>query len=383
MRVSAIVVAAGSGRRAKMNPPKQYQRLGSIPVLAQTLNIFLLHPRIEHLTVVIAADHQSLFESIITPFLIGKVSIALGGNSRTASVMSGIQTLPHNLATNHVLIHDGVRPFVSQTLIDRVIDALEDHSAVVPAIPISDALWRIKGDQVHELVDRDQFARVQTPQGFELSTLLNAYKLCQESADDDAAVVAAAGFDVCRVRGQKGNMKLTSEQDFNQARQLLSPNPEFRSGIGFDVHQFGDGAYLTLCGVQINCGKSLLGHSDADVATHAITDAIYGAMAQGDIGRWFPPTEAKWKDVDSMTFLSHAASLATELGYTLCSVDCTIICELPRIAPHAEEMCTRISSQLEIDTGRVSIKGTTSEGLGFTGRGEGIAAMSSVLLSKS
>ncbi len=379
MQVSAIVVAAGSGTRAKMNPPKQFQMFGGVPVLAQTLKIFLSHPNIQHVTVVIAPDHQSHFENIISPFLTQPVSVAPGGDSRTASVMSGLKNLPPDVATTHVLIHDGVRPFVSPTLIDRVITALQDHVAVVPSLPISDALWRSDGQSVLELVERDGFARVQTPQGFKLATLLDAYRMCQDDADDDAAVVASAGFDVRQIRGHESNMKLTSVQDFEFAKQF-QPR-DVRSGVGFDVHQFGEGQSLTLCGVKISCGKSLVGHSDADVATHAITDALYGAMAQGDIGRWFPPSDPQWKGADSMMFLSHAGKLACDLGYAIQSIDCTIICETPRIAPHADDMRAQIASGLEIDIDRVSIKGTTSEQLGFTGRGEGIAAMSSAMLS--
>ncbi len=382
MRACAIVVGAGSGTRANMRPPKQYQKLDGEPVFARTLNAFLGHPEIHHVTAVIADEHEQLFRNTVQPHLNGSVSTAAGGHSRTRSVISGLNSLPRDCAT-HVLIHDGVRPFVSRSLVDRVLDALREHAAVVPGIEIADALWRTDNFMAAEPVNRDGIMRVQTPQGFEMRTLLEAFRLRGGCADDDAAIAAAAGIDVRIVNGQEDNVKLTTEHDFEQVRRRLRAGFDIRTGTGFDVHRFGEGAGVILCGVHVPHNKCLMGHSDADAASHAITDAIYGALAQGDIGRWFPPSDDKWKGADSMRFLTHASGLAARLGYVIRSLDCTIVCEAPRIAPHAEAMRQKVAAAVKTDPGRISIKATTSEGLGFTGRGEGIAAMSTATLSRN
>lgn len=381
MKTNAIIVAAGSGTRAKIFPPKQYQQLANKPVLARTLNVFLKHPEIEQVTVVLSSKHQKLFADIVQPYLIDDVAIAIGGATRTQSVVFGLNSMQKS-AASHVLIHDGVRPFASNKLIDRVIDALTDYDAVVPGIPVADALWRQDNHIINESVCRDGVIRVQTPQGFKISTLNRAYELSAgNSADDDAAIAAAAGIKVYVIKGQEDNMKLTTQSDFTYASKQLNSASGIRVGTGFDVHRFTAGNKVILCGISIPHDQSLYGHSDADVAAHAITDAIYGALAQGDIGRWFPPSDPQWKNTDSMIFLRHASNLANELGYNICLVDSTIICEAPKINLHAHSMCKKISSILEIDIDLISIKATTSEGLGFTGRKEGIAAMSTVTLT--
>ena len=382
MSVCAIVVGAGSGSRAKMDPPKQFQTIEGESVLARTLNLFLDHPGIDHVTAVISDEHRHLYRQTVLPSLNGAVSLAAGGNSRTRSVISGLNSLEPHSAT-HVLIHDGVRPFVKHGLIDRILEALREHDAVVPAIEISDALWRASGLRAAEPVSRDGIIRVQTPQGFRLQSLRNAYRQTSGSADDDAAIAAAAGIAVQVVAGQEDNVKLTREQDFEQARGRLRTASDIRTGTGFDVHRFGEGEGVVLCGVHVPHDKCLLGHSDADAASHAITDAIYGALAEGDIGQWFPPSDPQWRGADSMVFLEHASKLAAKRGYVIRSLDCTIICETPKIAPHANAMRRRVASALRLDVGRISIKATTSEGLGFTGRGEGIAAMSTVTLGRN
>lgn len=378
MRVNAIVVAAGSGIRANMNPPKQFQQIEGKPVLARSLNKFLSHPKIKGVTVVLSKEHETFFQDIIHPCLNGCVSIVDGGNSRTQSVISGLNSMQDDSVT-HILIHDGVRPFVSNDLIDRVINALHHHSAVVPGIAISDALWRQNGGNIIESLKRDGVIRVQTPQGFNIQALREAYRLSgKETADDDAAIAIAAGIKVRVVDGQEDNVKLTTRNDFQQAQKISGLVPDIRTGTGFDVHRFTEGSEVILCGVRIPHQLSLEGHSDADVVLHAITDAIYGAIGQGDIGRWFPPTQPEWKDADSIIFLNHASKLASQKGYYISSLDCTVICEAPKIAPHAEKMRQNLASILNLDANRINIKATTSEGLGFTGRGEGIASLSTV-----
>ena len=382
MRTSAIIVAAGSGKRAQMSPPKQYQDLSGQPVLAHTLKVFLDHPKINRVIAVISKDHRNLFEDLIVQKLHRSVEVVNGGNSRTESVMAGLNLLSTTSAT-HVLIHDGVRPFVSNRLIDRILESLVDHSAVVPGIINSDALWRTQGSLAVEPANRNAMIRVQTPQGFALEPLLDAYRCCTESADDDAAVAATAGIAVHTVNGEEKNVKLTTSEDFAEARRSLDAKIDVRAGIGVDVHRFGDGNSVILCGVSVPHDYSLIGHSDADVASHAITDAIYGSLAQGDIGRWFPPTDSKWKDASSMVFLKHASELARNLGFEISSLDCALICEAPRIAPYADLMAANVASNIGIEKSRVSIKATTSERLGFVGRGEGIAAMATASVVRS
>ncbi len=380
MRAGAIVVGAGSGIRAKMQPPKQYQNLGNASIFATTLNRLLTHPHIDQVVAVISEGHEALFKECVMPHLAGTVLTTFGGDSRTESVISGLNRLQDDSLT-HVLIHDAVRPFFSHQLVDRILHALHDHEAVIPGVGLIDALWKTNASLAVETVDRDEMIRAQTPQGFDIQTLLDAYSRCANTAHDDAAIAISAGIAVQVVSGEEDNVKLTTPKDFEREGIAPAKVPDTRCGTGFDVHRFGDGTFVTLCGVQVPHDQGLVGHSDADVSAHAITDAIYGALAQGDIGRWFPPDDPQWKDADSMVFLRHAYELARKCGYAIRAVDCTIICEKPRIAPFAASMQEKIAEVIALEIDRVSIKATTSEGLGFTGRREGIASLATATLT--
>ncbi len=379
MKVGAVIVAAGSGTRAGFDPPKQFQELCGIPVLVRTSNIFIRHPRIETTVLVICQDHDCYYQSIVAPHLGRKVLTAFGGATRSASVFRGLCKLESEGVT-HVLIHDAVRPFVSPQLIDLVISALLENDAVVPGLEVSDALW--KGDQqnVRNPVARDGLFRIQTPQGFRLASILEAYRSNEEAAADDAAIAAAANVPVHLVRGCPFNTKLTRREDFAEQSKMACNVPTVRTGLGYDVHAFAPGSQIILCGEVLPFDRSLAGHSDADVASHAIADAVYGALAEGDIGRWFPPTDSRWKDANSMIFLQHASSIAADRGFVIASIDCTIVCEEPKIAPHADAMRRNVANALGVDFDCVSVKATTSEGIGFTGRREGISACCSAML---
>ena len=255
-----------------------------------------------------------------------------------------------------------------------------DTHAVAPALPVSDALWREKDGLVAKIKKRDKLYRAQTPQAFRFKAILDAHRRYQGPAADDVGVAHAAGIKISMVEGSEDNIKITTPGDFERARRILHNGVDIRAGTGFDVHRFGKGTAVLICGMEIPFNRSLEGHSDADVGMHAITDAIYGAIAEGDIGRHFPPSDPKWKGADSRVFLDHAKSLAMERGYAISNIDVTIICEMPKIAPHAKSMIIAISEMLGIETSRVSVKATTSEGLGFTGTGEGIAAQAIAML---
>ena len=382
MKVYGLVVAAGSGIRARLDVPKQYATLGGTSVLSRTLNAMLDHPGIEGCVSVIAPDHEAMFREIVEPELRRPVMMAHGGPTRSKSVRLGLKALGP-LSPSHVLIHDGARPFVSRRFIDDIISALGEHDAVIPVMPVADALWQQSGGHLVSSVERGDKCRAQTPQGFAYAPLLEAYRNFAGEAVDDAAVAIAAGMRPRTVAGSGRNLKITLADDMEIGEALISPARGFRTGFGYDVHRLIPGDGVILCGVKIPFDRSLKGHSDADVATHAITDAIYGALADGDIGRWFPPDDPQWKSADSMVFLLHASARAAEFGYAVTGVDCTIICEQPKITPHATAMRERIAACLEIPVELVGVKATTSEGLGFTGRGEGIAAHAAVTLTKT
>lgn len=382
MKVFGLVVAAGSGIRAGLDVPKQYATLGGTSVLSRTLNAMLDHPKVAGCVAVIAPEHEAMFRKIVEPELRRQVKLAHGGSTRTQSVRLGLAAL-EPLSPSHVLIHDGARPFVSVRLIDDIFIALGEHDAVIPVMPVADALWRHSSGHLVNSVERGDKCRAQTPQGFAFGPLLEAYRNFTGEAVDDAAVAVAAGMRPRTVPGSGRNLKLTLADDMEIGESLISRAKGYRTGFGYDVHRLVPGDGVILCGVEIPFDRSLKGHSDADVATHAIADAIYGGLADGDIGRWFPPDDPKWKSADSMVFLLHASGRAAELGYAVTGVDCTIICERPKIAPHAEAMRERIASCLKIPPELVGVKATTSEGLGFTGRGEGIAAHAAVTLTKT
>jgi 2-C-methyl-D-erythritol 4-phosphate cytidylyltransferase / 2-C-methyl-D-erythritol 2,4-cyclodiphosphate synthase len=302
-----------------------------------------------------------------------------GGETRGASVRNALDVLDTEEISN-VLIHDGARPLVSPALIGRVLDTLAHAEAAAPALAVTDALWTGAGGRVTGLTPRDGLFRAQTPQGFRLASILAAHRRFAGEAKDDVEVALAAGLDVTIVEGEEENIKITWPEDFARAEKILRGRMDIRTGNGFDVHAFTEGDHVMLCGVRVPHEKALLGHSDADVGMHALTDAIYGALAEGDIGRHFPPSDPQWKGAESHIFLAHAIGLARDKGFALSNADVTLICERPKIGPHALDMASELARIMSVDRDRVSVKATTSERLGFTGREEGIAAIATVAL---
>ncbi|MFT4782916.1 MAG: 2-C-methyl-D-erythritol 4-phosphate cytidylyltransferase [Paracoccaceae bacterium] len=375
-RIAAIIVAAGRGTRAGGRIPKQYQPLAGVPVLQRTLAAFCAHPRVDEVLVVTHPDDADL----VTPLLPDGVACVTGGATRGASVAAGLSAV--SSGTSHVLIHDAARPLVSVALINRVIDALAHAPGAAPGVMVTDALWHAQAGVVTAPHPRDGLWRAQTPQGFALAAIRAAHAAYPGQAADDVEVALAAGLEVRIVEGEETNLKLTHAEDFARASQLLKDDAQMdiRTGTGFDVHRFGPGDAVMLCGVNVPHERGLVGHSDADVGLHTITDAIYGALAEGDIGRHFPPSDPQWKGAQSHIFLRHAVGLAQNRGFRISNIDATLVCEFPKIGPHADAMRAAVAAITETAIDRISIKATTSERLGFTGREEGIACIATVTL---
>lgn len=380
-QTAVILVAAGRGTRMGDGLPKQWRMLAGAPVLARTAAAFRA-AGLTRILAVIQPEDADWIEPLGLPWV-------RGGVTRTASVRAALE----HLATDppaHVLIHDGARPLVAHPVIEGVMAALQNAPAAAPALPVTDALWREAAGRVAGTQPRDGLFRAQTPQGFAFAPLLAAYRAHAGPADDDVAVARAAGLDVTITQGDEDNLKLTWPADLARAEAILDrgrpqggAQMDIRTGNGFDVHRFGPGDGVWLCGVRIPHDRALQGHSDADVGLHALTDAIYGALAEGDIGRHFPPSDPQWKGAESHIFLRHAAELAASRGFRLTHADVTLICERPKIGPHADAMRAALARILEIEVARISVKATTSERLGFTGREEGIAALATATLVAS
>ena len=371
MTTAVLIVAAGRGTRAGGDLPKQWQALAGKPVVLHTLEAFRAAGLVRIVVVHRPEDSQRA-QTLGT-------ELVIGGETRDASVRAGLEALEGQGVTR-VLIHDGARPLVSLDLIARVLNALDEHPAAAPALPVTDALWRGADGMVAGTEDRTGLFAAQSPQGFHYDMILAAHRAHPGGAADDVEVARRAGHEVAIVPGEAANLKITLPEDFARALRLMRNDMDIRTGNGFDVHAFGPGDQVTLCGISIPHDRGLIGHSDADVGMHALTDAIYGALADGDIGRHFPPSDPQWKGAASETFLSHAASRAKEHGFRVSNCDVTLICEHPKIGPHAVDMAEKLSAILGIDASRVSVKATTSERLGFTGREEGIAALATVTL---
>lgn len=375
MTTVAIIVAAGRGSRAGAGLPKQWRPLAGQPVIAHTLaafaafrRILVIHPEDHHL----AQTYASL----------AGVEIVHGGETRAQSVRNALEALAGQ-GVERVLIHDGARPLVSAAVIERVISALNIHAGAAPALAVTDALWRGE-HSVQGTADRTGLWRAQTPQGFRYEAILAAHQAHSGGAADDVEVARDAGLSVAIVTGDEDNLKLTFAPDFARAEALIKRRDmDIRMGNGYDVHAFTEGDHLWLCGVRLPHGRGLLGHSDADVGMHALTDAIYGALAEGDIGRHFPPSDPQWKGAASHIFLHHAIELARSRGYQLSNCDVTLVCERPKIGPHALDMQAELARIMQVEMGRISVKATTSERLGFTGREEGIAALATAVLVKA
>ncbi|MGK2739828.1 bifunctional 2-C-methyl-D-erythritol 4-phosphate cytidylyltransferase/2-C-methyl-D-erythritol 2,4-cyclodiphosphate synthase [Tepidicaulis sp. LMO-SS28] len=375
MKTAALIVAAGRGSRAGGPLPKQYALLAGKPLLSHTVRGFASHPDVSHIQVVIHADDTALYEEAASgaPKLQPPVP---GGASRQASVLAGLEALAKAVPDlGLVLIHDGARPFVSGAVISRVIDALGTAPGALPALAVTDTLRQGVNGLSGETVPRDGLFRAQTPQGFRFADILAAHRAAAgQDFTDDVAVAAEAGLATQLVEGSEDNFKVTHAEDFLRAERYLAAGMETRVGSGYDVHRFAEGDHVTLCGVTIPHTHGLSGHSDADVGLHAVTDAILGALGDGDIGSHFPPSDAQWKGAASHLFAEHAVKLMRARDGRLSHVDLTLICERPKIGPHREAMRTRLADILEVPISRVAVKATTTEGLGFTGRQEGIAA---------
>jgi 2-C-methyl-D-erythritol 4-phosphate cytidylyltransferase/2-C-methyl-D-erythritol 2,4-cyclodiphosphate synthase len=367
MRIAAILVAAGSGSRFGADTPKQFLTLGGMPVMRRAALALL-----DHVTVLqpvgdaapIAAALAGLAHQPVVP----------GGVTRQASVAAGLEALAP-LAPDLVLVHDAARPLIPDGTIAAVIAALEHAPGAIPAVPVADTLKHATDGKISKTVPRAGLHRAQTPQGFHYPVLLALHRAAAGGeATDDAALLEQTGHPVALVPGGEDNIKLTYQEDMVRLERALSALLSPRVGIGFDVHAFEAGRPLVLCGIVVPHERGLAGHSDADVGIHALCDAIYGALAEGDIGRHFPPSESAWKDADSAAFLRHAAGRIAARGGRLGNADITLICERPKITPHAPAMIARLAELLGVPADRVSVKATTTERLGFTGRGEGIAA---------
>jgi 2-C-methyl-D-erythritol 4-phosphate cytidylyltransferase/2-C-methyl-D-erythritol 2,4-cyclodiphosphate synthase len=369
----ALVVAAGRGTRLGASLPKQYLPVAGEPLLRHTLRALASHPRINGVRAVIRPDDRAHYAEAARDLdLLPPVP---GGAQRQDSVRLGLESLIE-IDPDVVAIHDGARPFVDGALIDRVLDAVESGPGAIPALPVADTIKRGRDGRIVETVDRSQLWRAQTPQAFRFHEILAAHRAARGlELSDDAAVAERAGLAVSLVMGSEANLKVTATEDLARAQGMaLAQLGDIRTGQGFDVHPLGTGDHVWLCGIKVPHERALIGHSDADVGLHAITDAILGALGAGDIGQHFPPSDPRWQGAASDQFLRHAAKLVAERGGRIAHVDVTLICERPKVSPHRAAMIVRIAEILGLAPDRVSVKATTTEKLGFTGREEGIAA---------
>ena len=373
-RHAAVIVAAGTGERFGGSLPKQYLPLAGSSVLRRSVEAFRATGRFDDIVVVIRDEHRSLYGAATAG--LGLPEPVTGGATRQDSVRAALEWLAPR-APDLVLVHDAARPLVDRATIDRVLDALAEAEAAIAAVPVVDTIKRAEAGIAAGTVDRSGLWQAQTPQGFRFPALLAAHRAAAgEALTDDAAVAERQGIAVRLVEGNVDNFKITTEADLTRAERLLGGGADIRTGTGFDVHRLITGDAVILCGVRIPHFSKLEGHSDADVGLHALTDALLGAIGAGDIGQHFPPSDERWRGADSAAFLAHAAELVRARGSIL-NVDVTLLCERPKIGPHRTAMVARIAEILQIDAGRVSVKATTTERLGFTGREEGIAAQAS------
>ena len=372
---AAIVVAAGAGLRAGQPLPKQFAPYRGKPLLRHSVER-LLAAGSDPVAVVIPLNAETIAEEILTG--LENVVLVTGGATRQTSVMHGLLTII-GPGIEHVLIHDAARPDLPRDVIERLLGALETSEGAIPVLPVVDSIAVAQGDRMQGKADRETLRRVQTPQAFRMEAILAAHEAWQGQPDagDDAQVLMANGGEVRFVAGDERLKKITFAEDF------VDRLPLTRTGMGFDVHRLVEGEQLWLAGLKLDHDKGLSGHSDADVALHAITDALLGSVGAGDIGDHFPPSDPQWKGASSDRFLAHAGGLVAEAGFAIASIDLTIICEAPKIGPHRDAMRNRIADILQCDPARVSVKATTTERLGFTGRGEGIAAQAIATVQSS
>jgi len=382
-RTAAILVAAGRGLRAGAGGPKQYRTLGGRPVIARAMAAFSSHPAVFVVQPVVNPDDASAFEAAVSG--LRHEPPASGGATRQASVLAGLEALARH-KPDLVLIHDAARPFVSSELISRAIEAAPITGAAIPAIAVADTI-KIIGDagQVEATPDRSRLRIAQTPQAFRFDVILDAHRRAAREGrndfTDDAALAEWAGLTVTTFEGDPANMKLTTPEDFiREESRLAAMLGDVRTGTGYDVHAFGDGDHLMICGVRVPHSRGFLAHSDGDVGLHALVDAILGALADGDIGSHFPPSDLRWKGAASDQFLKHAVQRVGDRGGRIANLEVTLICERPKIGPLRDAMRARIAEIAGVDISRVAVKATTSERLGFTGREEGIAATASATI---
>ena len=372
-RTAVVIVAAGKGERAGGAVPKQYVPLLGKPMLRWTAEAFVRHPDVDLVQIVIGANDEAPYAEAVRGLTV--LPPLAGGPTRQHSVMHGLVALAHH-KPDYVLIHDAARPLISAETIGLVITALRNGAdAAVPLLPVADTL-RKRDNGAWVTVPRDGLLRAQTPQGFRFDKILKIHRdHATHDLTDDMALAELAGLDIVVVPGEESNIKITTQKDFGMAEQLLAARlGETRTGYGYDAHRFAAGDHVWLCGVKIDHDHALEGHSDADAGLHALTDAILGAIGAGDIGQHFPPTDERWRGAPSWKFLDHAASLVRDKGGAVVHCDVTLICERPKVSPHREAMRARIAEILALDISRVSVKATTTEGMGFEGRREGLAA---------
>ncbi len=375
---AALVVGAGESRRFGGEVPKQYCLLAGEPVMRRSLMAFLEHPGVAHVQAVIHPDHRDLYDEAVRG--LDLPAPIHGGAQRQQSVVLGLEGLAKK-APDYVLIHDAARPLVPAGVISRVLAALETSPGAVPALPVADTLKRGDDTTITATLDRQGLWRAQTPQGFRFTDILAAHRqTVSNELTDDSAAAERAGLVVAIVEGSEDNIKVTTPEDLIRAERFLGAG-EMRTGLGIDAHRFGDGDHVMLCGIAIPHTAGLEGHSDADVGLHAVTDALLGTIGAGDIGSHFPPSDGQWENAPSDVFLRHAGELVSARGGRISNLDVTLICEVPKIGPHREAMARRIAEILGIAEDRVSVKATTTDRLGFAGRGEGIAAQAVATIS--
>ncbi len=369
----ALLVAAGRGERFGGSVPKQYLELGGRPILRHAVEAFLRHPEITTVQVVIQPEHREMYDKATAGLDLPPP--VMGAQSRQNSTRAGLEAWAGSMPDT-VLIHDAVRPLADQATISRVIEALKTAPAVVPGLPVTETLRRATDGLSNGTVDRTGLWRMQTPQGFDFRTILEAHRTAtRDDYTDDAAILEAVGTKVSVVPGHIDNLKITTPDDLAAAeRILMNTLGDIRTGFGFDVHEFEPGDATIICGIHIPHDRKAKGHSDADVGLHALTDALLGSIGAGDIGTYFPPSDPQWRGMDSSVFLAHAAKLVRDKGGVISNCDITILAEKPKIGPHREKMIDRIAEILGITPDRVAVKATTTETLGFVGREEGLAA---------
>jgi 2-C-methyl-D-erythritol 4-phosphate cytidylyltransferase/2-C-methyl-D-erythritol 2,4-cyclodiphosphate synthase len=372
IKIAAVIVGAGSGTRLGGNIPKQYQLIDHECSFEKCIRFFENYVKVSKVLAVVSEKHQDLFRKKCS--FSANTEIVLGGSDRMSSVKNALNKLSVD-EPDFVLIHDAARPFLNEELVDTIISNLSSYEGVIPVLKISDTVKRLDGPHVEKTVDRSLYGRAQTPQGFKFSSIFEAYKTSKEiNQTDDSGFLENIGSTVLHINGDEDLFKITYEKDMERARLMTATLSETRVGIGYDVHQLGDGTTLVLCGIKIPFNKKLTGHSDADVALHALTDALLGAIGMGDIGDHFPPTDKKWSGEPSSTFVEFAVAAIKQKNAKIINADLTLICEKPKISPFKEQMVRCVADLLHLEPSQVNVKATTTEGLGSMGREEGIAA---------